>query len=425
MRLNFESEEVENDYPKNWNILYRYHWTETEELMIERAREKILNTLKNQKMMPRERWTKTLFTDDPYDQVLGQASSAGGLVNPIFESFATPYPPAISYRDLLDFPNLDFLARMYHMVKFPADDFFFTPSSFGEEVLSRKFRSIAHGPPLVVEPFAKNKEDLEWLMDNLPDPNLRGLRPSYNWMCTEGKKIMGDVLPITMSTCAGAITTACFIRGVNEFLLDLRTNPEVAELALEIATIYQNKKIDSATKILEQSIGADGKGNRLMWCDSAAYMTLDEFKQTLPLHYGDSIPYAARKGFAPYIAPVAPPEYMNEVARILEENKGGAVSCMQEHPPIEQGYPVAIKYSKVYAITATNTKIILNGLVEKIRDELIRMAKVFGKYQTKGHRTNAGVIGDAMTPLENLEVAYRLRNEELTYEKICSYPLGS
>jgi hypothetical protein len=153
---------------------------------------------------------------------------------------------------------------------------------FGEEMVTRKFRPIENGPPLAVEPFVKTKADAEWFVDNVPDPSIRsGCWPIYYWETKQLAKITPEI-PQIGSCCGGQITMAGFLRGIREFVMDVRKgDEEMIALILKGTTEFLRKKIDCMTGILEQEMDAEGNGNFIFWCDSTSYLTVEEMTKPL------------------------------------------------------------------------------------------------------------------------------------------------
>ena len=121
----------------------------------------------------------------------------------IFDSFAET-PPVLHNRDLIEYPNLDVTAVALWYARFPTDFIIHVSTTFGEEVLTRKFRLVEHGPPLAIEGACKTKEDMEWYLDNVPDPAQRGLYPVFLWTIKQLIKAFPEILHCG-SCCAGPI----------------------------------------------------------------------------------------------------------------------------------------------------------------------------------------------------------------------------
>jgi len=283
-------------------------------------------------------------------------------------------------------------------------------------VLTRKFRLVEHGPPLAVEGFAKTKEDMEWFLDNVPDPAIRGLFPVFLWTIKQLTKAFPEI-PHQGSCCAGPIASASFLRGQREFLLDVRKNPEMANMALKCATAVFLKRADRMAEMMGPVFGPDNpNGNILYWCDGGgAYLTLEEFKRTWDLHYGTTIPHCARKGIDPGIAPVAGAAHNALIFRALEENIGGTISVVDEVPPIEDAFEVWEKrdktLDKVRIGYGVNSKNVLWG-EEATRKDLMRYVTCAAKTPEKGLRLRMGSPAfDIETPLPHIDIMIRLCRE--------------
>ncbi len=133
--------------------------------------------------------------------------------------------------------------------RFHVDSLYSSPVTFGEDLLSKKFRFVEHGPPLQVEPFAKTKEDLQFYLDNVPDPAKQGLFPVNMWVTKMRIKHLGDQYPVWGSCCPGQISSAGFFLGIKEFLIAVRQDQELAKLAYQCATAVLHRRIDVNTYI--------------------------------------------------------------------------------------------------------------------------------------------------------------------------------
>jgi hypothetical protein len=79
-----------------------------------------------------------------------------------------------------------------------------------------------------------------------------------------------------------------FLRGPREFLMDVRKKPELAALAMDVATKFLENKITRMTTAVGPNFSRDNpNGNILWWCDGGGgYLNLEEFKKFLPNHWG-------------------------------------------------------------------------------------------------------------------------------------------
>lgn len=333
MSVEWNSEEVNHDYPLHWNKgPFHYAFTETEERIIERARNRWLDKKKDEPMMPRERTAKNWVTGEPHDRLPISNSAAHNGMPRIFDGFTDP-PQALTQRDMEDFPNLDFIGQLLWFGKFLSDLAMPYNFGFGEEMVTRKFRLIDNGPPLAVEPFVRTIADAEWFLNNVPDPAIRsGCWPIYYWETQQLAKRMPE-MPQVGSCCGGQITMTGFLRGIRNFVMDVRNgNMEMVELLLKGTTEYLKKKIDIMSRLLVQEMDASGQGHFLFWCDSTSYLSVEEMTKLLPYTYDISIPYAAEKGFGPTIPPEGPLGTHENITRIMNENVGGAINGYSEHP---------------------------------------------------------------------------------------------
>ncbi|MGA2682508.1 MAG: hypothetical protein ABSF44_12000 [Candidatus Bathyarchaeia archaeon] len=421
MNIEWNSEEVNRDYPLWWNKgPFSYQFTATEEVMLEKAKAKWLDTKKEEQMMPRQRWAKALFTNEPLDRLPSHCSGLHQTMTRIFDGFADP-PSILFTKDMINHPNLDAIGQMLWYAKFASttDMNWLYNYGFGEELVTRKFRFIENGPPLAVEPFVRTKEDALFFLDNVPEPALRaGTWPIYFWEVKALMKLVPE-MPIVASCCGGPITMAGFLRGIKDFVMDIRKNMELAELCLKGTTALLKKKIDKQTEILGQQIDDTGEGNWITWCDSTSYLTGEEFAKVFDITYTDAIKYCAKKGWQPEVIPEGPMTAHVPIAKCLSENGGGGMLGFSEHPNVDEWYNNTRKYDNIWAHDAfDNVAMFSPDYQNAIRNDFTRHAKLFMKYPTQGHRTYVSVpTGDPTIPLPAIEFAVK------TILEVFKYPL--
>ncbi len=418
MNIEWNSEENKGQYPRTWNSAnFHLEYTEIEELIISRCHQKIVEKTQADKYTPRERCMRAYHGSDP-DRIPIVNAFSPPVATRIFDSFGET-PPVVHNRDFIEFPELHMLSIALWYSRFKSDFIQPISNTFGEELVTKKFRLIEHGPPLAVEPFAKTKEDMEWFLDNVPDPGHRGIYPLTLWITKQCMKIMPELLT-EGSCCAGPLAAATFFRGPREFLTDVRKNPEMADLALKCVLKFFLKKVDRMAEALGPVFNADTpNGNIMFWCDGGgAYLTLEEFKRTWDLHYGTTIPYCAKKGINPRIAPVASKDHDALIIKIMDENIGGELDDSDEVPPVEDFVPVweqrDKKDNKVFGLAGPQTRSILLG-EEATRKDMLRFAGLLAKTPEKGLRAATGIVADANTPLTNIDMANRLVFELFKY----------
>lgn len=415
MNNEWNSEEIKHDYPKYWNKgPFSYHFTETEELMIEKARKKILADKQEEKMTARERIAKNFYTNDAVDRIPICSTGVHTSTPRLFDSFADP-PGTLSFKDMMNHPNLDLIGQMLWAVKFQTDFLIPYNYGFGEELMTRKFRQIENGPPLGVEPFAKTMEDAKWFLENVPDPAIRSATwPICFWEAETLIKIMPE-LPYISSCCGGQITSAGFFRGIKEFVMDIRNNFEMAHLVLKCCTAMLFKKADRMMEIMGQQMDESGQGNFILWCDATSYLSAEEFQKVLDITYKVSVPYVAEQGYSPFIVPEGPLSAHEKINAVLNENLGGGINAFIEHPALEEWYAVTRKHDNIVAMVGNGTDYMLKGplAIDTLTE---RMKKVVSSADTKGQRTMF---------VQNAEPTAPLANEEYFTKKVreCSkYP---
>ncbi len=412
MNIEWNSIEVRGDYPLPWNQAgWTYTWTASEELIIEKAHQKMVDRIQKEKMSPRERCWQAWFGPGPIDRMPLIGFFAQTFAPRVLDAFADP-PPVITNKDVVNFPNLSFITRMLAAVRFPFDAEHDLPVSFAEDLLTRKFRLIEYGPPLAVEPFAKTKEDLEWYLENMPDPALRGVWPNTVWTTKQRLKHMGEFV-ITGGACPGNFSSAGILRGMREFVLDVRKNPEMARLTFECATNLLHRRLEILAELVGPQLDSNGQGNLLWWCDGGGgYLNPEEVKKTWDWHWGRSIPHMARKGYSPIIGPAAPEKTDMMIGECMQELEGGGL-CVSEETTVPVAFRVAEKYPKVFIWWCPAGKTMLNGPDSVIRRDIEKVFTHAAKH-TKGLRAAISWGGgslDAQCPISNLDYGWKCIHE--------------
>ena len=427
MNIEFHSQEMRGDYPRVWNQpKIQCHFSETEQLMIERSHHRMVERSKTEKLSPRERAWGTIYGHDPIDYIPMEVPYSPNAANRVLDSFIES-PSIITNKDLYDYPNLNFLSLALFFARIPSDSLFLLVQSYGEEQLTSKFRLVDHGPPLAVEGIAQTadaveaKANLEFFMDNLPDPANRGLFPLNLWITKQSIKTFPEFL-VRGCCCAGSIASASFLRGPKEFLLDVRKRPELANLAITCGTKYLLRKLDRMIEAIGEPFDIDNKnGNALWWCDGGGgYLTLEEFKRTYDLHFGISVPYCAKKGFPPFVATVAGGPATQVVAKTIEEQiGGGGIMVGTGVPPIDEGFEIMERRDKtldrLYMDGAVGVKLFLAG-EEPTRKWFKDFASYCAKTPEKGLRWEIFTSSlDPHLPLPNLDMLCRVHRETMNY----------
>lgn len=411
MGIIWSSEETHGEYPPYWGGPYSHTFTDTEELIIERARDKIIELRKKEKLMPRERAKRAFITEEEIDRIPFFAVTVYYHMGRVFDGFAAPdTPPSISQKDIIWHPNLGALATLLYNARFPGDILGIHTITFGEEYLSRKFRFIEHGPPLVVEPFIKTKEDADFLLENPLDPTISGSFAAHLWIVKQMVKIMGPTMPILGSTCSGPSAGSGFARGIREICMDVRKNPEMATAVFRAVTNWQNLRADRMMEVLGTPFapGTEDKGNILFTCDSTDYFRAEEFKKYMEHHYGWFISHCAKKGWPLALWPTPAPGTLEALLECLKENIGYGINLGTEHPPVEYGYPIMVKYGLPVRAMNCNEAIVCKGPAEAIEKEVKRLLAQATK-DMKGIHTLIAGCGDtdAMNSAENLDLMFK------------------
>jgi hypothetical protein len=412
MNLEWNSEEVNRDYPLWWNKgPFSYAFNESESLILEKAKAKYLAYKKNEPLSARERVAKNLFKGEKADRVPILSMPGHTATGRMYDAFA-PAPSVLNSKDMVNYPNLDFLAQVMWLAKFPHTDIMHIYNyGFGEELVTRKFRFIENGPPLAVEPFVKTKADAQFFVENVPEPALRaGTWPAYFWEVKTLTKLIPEC-PNKGSVCGGPVTMAGFLRGIKDLVTDIRNNDmEMVQLLFKGTVELLKKKIDRQIECLGgKYMDESGEGNLLIWCDSTSYLSAADFEKVFDYTYVPAIDYVTNKGWATEVIPEGPLTAHKKIAKIMGDNLGGGLLGFSEHPTIEEWYQNTRQYSNVWANDAFSGAAIANPDYQKaIEEEYERHRKIVMAPGNDGVRTVISQPGSNPTyKLEAIEFAVK------------------
>jgi uroporphyrinogen decarboxylase len=108
----------------------------------------------------------------------------------------------------------------------------FTDVGIIAEALGSRYHLREFDVPILDQPVVSNPDMLASLV--IPDPGSSGRLPVYLTAIEKLYTAMGDMLPI-FAFIPSPFTTAAGLRGIDEFLMDTITAPEVARQLLEIS----------------------------------------------------------------------------------------------------------------------------------------------------------------------------------------------
>ncbi len=410
-RLVWDSQEKNGEYPKNWNAAgYSCAFTETEELIFESCKKKIADRQKKDKYTPRERCAKNEFTAEMVDRLPSCYVYTHNFSPRVLDSFLEP-TPVISQKDVLNHPNLNWLAEMMWYTRTPGDYTKTTPVTFGEEILSRTFKFIDYGPPLMVEPFAKNKEELQFFFDNCPDPAKQGLFPLNLWVTKMRMKYLSDLMVIWGNICPGPLASAGFLMGIKEFVLAMRNDREMATLALDGVSKLCMKRATAIAPIVGPQLTEDGKGNIIWFCDGGAgYLKGKEYIETFDHHYKAIFDHLAGMGYRSYVAGGGVEEGFEFTFKYLNDLLGGGLLNILEQPGFEEKSEIIRKYEKMFYITANSTRRVLKGTEAEYRADVERVMRTYNK-MTGGQRSTYWTSYDALTSVSQFEMSIKVNQE--------------
>lgn len=109
--IRWASEEVRANYPPYFSKgPYTYRFTETEELIIQRCREKIVEKEAEEKLTHHERAYRHVISGEEPDKWLIMVTGWRVMAGHVLTSFASE-TPAVNSLDLLFHPNLEFITQ--------------------------------------------------------------------------------------------------------------------------------------------------------------------------------------------------------------------------------------------------------------------------------------------------------------------------
>jgi hypothetical protein len=338
------------------------------------------------------------------------------ILGRVFNAFGAT--PLVSHLDMMDHPNLGFLAMALYLSRFPIDFFQVLSASFAEDVMTKKFKQIEHGPPLFVEPFATTIEELKYFQNNLPDPSTRGIHHLTYWW---GKMRVKEFPMVVqgIGCCPGPLVGAGWLLGIKGLVTAIRKNPELAELAIVAANDLLKLRLDRAFPIGIEQFNEEGKGNEVYWCEGGGmYFSESEYMRVFDIGIGDTIRNTAKKGWRTYgtgLTGNSSPT-MVKVLQCLQEN-GGGVNMGGIGSPVVDSNPMYAEYDKVIFNYSISSAVSLAGpkeIEEKIRGDFQHIKNDIKK--TKGYRASVGVgTIDANAPLPNIDLIYKLHREMFKY----------
>lgn len=251
-------------------------------------------------------------------------------------------------------------------------------------------------PGLVGDYPIKSVADLEGL--EAPDPERDGLYPGYLWAIRETKLIftrygIEKVMPLWVSICVDPLgTVAMYMLGWNKFLRSLRSDRELCQRSIDLASAWVIKFGQAAI-----NAGADC----LMTCAYPGVMPIKGNEWMLDYYVrigktlGSQVPlwYALTYDKAPTWFPA-----MYERGAV---GSGGFRGWFC----VEMDYQKAIDFSRehdLYCSSALSDKVLLNGPINVIEEDIKRRCE----YGRSHSRFAIGIAAvDYGTPTSHFEAA--------------------
>lgn len=182
-------------------------------------------------MTPLERMT-AFIQGKPYDRV--------PCCPFLEENFSMMFGYSLSDYHTSRESNTDITIQTYRMFK--PDSIGVSPGLHGlPEAMGCKVNIPKYRTPYIEEPAIKSYSELSGL--ELINPKKDGRLPMFNESLLRVRDVLGNEVSVD-TLIGGPFTTAAFIRGTEQFLKDLRTNPEDVHKLLEITTANTIAYID-------------------------------------------------------------------------------------------------------------------------------------------------------------------------------------
>ncbi|MFB0563065.1 MAG: uroporphyrinogen decarboxylase family protein [Candidatus Lokiarchaeia archaeon] len=187
--------------------------------------EKIRLKAESEEMTPLMRFASVVLGTPPDRMPIFAASTEWGahwLGYQLNKDFAYDYKKWVhAALAITDRSSTDICAPMY-------DIYNIGPDAMGAEVIFPE-----DAIPEIRKPGVKTPEDLENL--KIPDPHKDGRMPLVLEACKLVREKIGDIVPI-LATVNAPFSWAANLRGIYDYLADLKRNPKFAKDLLEIVT---------------------------------------------------------------------------------------------------------------------------------------------------------------------------------------------
>lgn len=221
------------------------------------------------------------------------------------------------------------------------------PSSFGCKI------NWYSGSTPTINPVLRSIDDVDTL--SLPDPERDGLMPFVLWWYRKAQEVLKERgIQIRMVAARGPLVTAAHLRGLTEFLLDLKTEPEKVQKLLAITTETviawlraQIKAVPTCegVMVLDDVVGFLSRRDYEVFAHPYLKAIFDAFPDKLRVYHNDAniLPFAD-------LLPDAGVQVLNFSHTIslkdLAEKTRGKICLMGNIPPLEvlaQGTPEDVR----------------------------------------------------------------------------------
>ena len=377
------------------------HWKEpdfTEEDLceIERYCKKIVENVSKEKgMTPRERWKTTLELGMP-DRPFVAIQQCNLPVSRVLDCWSDSLKPGI---DLHWYPKLCLKGHLAWTARFNHDwvhPYIFT---YGETEWggSSKGKVLPYAAPAQTEAPIKTEADFETI--HVPDFNRDGFYPPYLWMVRKIKEFMkkhgvADIMPMKADFCAAPSIAGYILRGIKQYMVDVKRNPEMARRCAELDLKF---KIQYGKAVLEA--GADFMG----CCSFGGFMGLETYKKADVDKYDLALAKALPpKSFTYQFGFDQSPslEYMCQTGSMV------LGWICDPATPMEMQRRVATKYNKIM-MPVTESLILLRGPPEAIIEHMKNNIK-----QGAGPGYSFSLaVGDYVSRSEYIDLAIKTAKE--------------
>jgi len=221
--------------PPWWPNFKPPDFTEEDLREMERYCTKIVENLKEEEMTPWERWKVTMQLGIP-DRPVVFNMPLMLAVSRALDCWSDSLKPGI---DMYHYPKLALKAHFIWNARFNIDTLYPYPYTYGDTEWGYQSRAklLPYAAPAWVDPPLRTPDDFDKI--HLPDMKRDGFYPAYFWTLRKAKEFMkkyGIPMPLHAAFCGDPYSTPSILRGLKQYVMDIKRNPDLMKKCVEIAT---------------------------------------------------------------------------------------------------------------------------------------------------------------------------------------------